>query len=201
MPEAPRALTVAAAGFVLGILTSYAQGWLPSEMGSLANSSGPWALVPFGLALLGRSWRSASLFGALALAALLAGYVAGSDIRGYATGHSLVLFWGAAAIVVGPLLGLGAHWVKTGRGVAAGGRRGGDLRRPHRRGVYGLAYISGATYTPTGGASSSRAPPCSPSAASAGFRAFRPRPPPGPAPRPPAACVAVYSLDLIGVLP
>jgi hypothetical protein len=121
MPEAPRALTVAAAGFVLGILTSYAQGWLPSEMGSLANSSGPWALVPFGLALLGRSWRSASLFGALALATLLAGYVAGSDIRGYATGHSLVLFWGAAAIVVGPLLGLGAHWVKTGRGVAAGG--------------------------------------------------------------------------------
>ena len=50
-----RQLAVAlGAGLVLGVLTAYAQGWLPDELGSLANSSGSWVLVAFLVALLAR---------------------------------------------------------------------------------------------------------------------------------------------------
>jgi hypothetical protein len=95
------------------------QVWLPEDLGSLANSSGTWALVAFALALLAVVARAAAFFGCVALPALLGGYVLGADVRGYASGTALVVFWGASALVVGPALGVGARWVSIGRRTAA----------------------------------------------------------------------------------
>src|ERR1700754_3548808 len=73
-----RAAVAVAAGLALGVLTAYAQGWLPAELGSLANSAGSRALAAFVLALsLAGSARQAALIGTLALLSLLAGYVIG----------------------------------------------------------------------------------------------------------------------------
>lgn len=36
----------------MGVVTAFAQGWLPEQVGSLANSSGSWALLAFLLARL-----------------------------------------------------------------------------------------------------------------------------------------------------
>ncbi len=36
-------LGVGVVALALGALTAYAQGWLPEQAASLANSSGPWA--------------------------------------------------------------------------------------------------------------------------------------------------------------
>jgi hypothetical protein len=136
---------IAGAGLLLGLLTAYAQGWLPRELASLANSSGSWSLIAFLLALLATGPRIAAAGGAVALAALLGGYVLGTGIRGYASGSGLIIFWGLAAILVGPFLGLGAWWVKAGRpGLAAlgAGGMGGVLLG---EGVYGLRYIAETT--------------------------------------------------------
>jgi hypothetical protein len=55
---------VGAVGLTLGVLTAYAQEWLPDELGSLANSAGSWALVAFLLALLAKDTRAAALLAA-----------------------------------------------------------------------------------------------------------------------------------------
>jgi hypothetical protein len=115
-PSVQRQLAVAGAvaliGLLLGVLTAYSQGWLPDQVNSFANSSGSWALAAFALAFLAHNpWRAA-LFGVLALAMLLAGYVLGNNLRGYPTGTSTTIFWGLAAALAGPVLGLAAYWVR-----------------------------------------------------------------------------------------
>lgn len=103
----------------LGVLTAFAQGWLPPQLGSLANSSGSWALVACGLSLLAISGRLAAVFGSASLLALLAGYVLGAEMQGYPSSRALIVFWGAAGLLAGPLLGLSAYWVKTRRDLLA----------------------------------------------------------------------------------
>jgi hypothetical protein len=135
-------------GLGLGILTSYAQGWLPDEIRSFANSSGPWALVAFALALLARNRQVAALHGFVALATLLAGYCIATELRGFTASSSLIVFWGAAALVAGPLLGLAAYWVRNDRGALAafgGGAMGGVLVG---EGYFGLAYVGDTTSGP-----------------------------------------------------
>lgn len=141
------ALSVTAA-LLLGVLTAYAQGWLPDEFRSLANSAGAWALVAFLLALLSPGASIAAASGAASLGALLLGYVVGSAAQHATSATSVVAFWGLAALVAGPLLGLSAHWVRSrapalsglGVGVIAGVLIG--------EGVYGLTYIADTTYPP-----------------------------------------------------
>ena len=140
---------VGAVGLLLGVLTAYAQGWLPLELGSLANSAGSWALVAFLLAhLMAVGARSAAWIGSLALLALLVGYVFGANIRGYASGSSLIIFWGAAALLAGPLVGVCGFWARSGRGLrpAVGvGVMSGVLIG---EGIYGLTFIIDSTYAP-----------------------------------------------------
>lgn len=104
---------------VLGVLTAYAQGWLPEQVSSLANSSGAWALIAFGLCLLARRLAIAVACGVVALLALLLGYVLGAQSQGFASSRSLLIFWGLAAVFAGPLIGVCAHWTRYGRPVLA----------------------------------------------------------------------------------
>ncbi len=135
-------------GLLLGVLTSYAQGWLPQEVGSVANSSGSWALIAFLLALLAASSRIAAACGVLALAALLLGYVLGAGVRGYPQSSGTIIFWGLAAGLVGPFLGLGARWVRAGPPTLAALGAGGMSGALVGEGVYGLRYIADSTYPP-----------------------------------------------------
>ena len=140
--------TVGLLGLALGVLTAYGQEWLPREVGSLANSSGSWALAAFLLALLATGPHVAAACGALALLALLAGYVLGAGLRGYPSGSTLIVFWGLATVFVGPFLGLGAHWVRSGRRTLAALGAGGMGGVLVGEGIYGLAYIADTTYPP-----------------------------------------------------
>ncbi len=142
------ALLVTVVSLVLGALTAYAQGWLPEQVGSLANSSGSWALLAFLLALLGARPAVAAAFGSLSLLALLAGYVLGAEVRGYPSSSQLIVFWGAAALLAGPLLGVGASWVRSRRGPFAALGAGAMSGVLVGEGVYGLAYIADTTYPP-----------------------------------------------------
>jgi hypothetical protein len=131
-----------------GVATAYGQLWLPSEIASLANSSGSWSLVAFVVALRARTPRIAALCGALALAGLLLGYVLGAGVRGDPSSRSLMVFWGLAALTAGPVLGVSAHWcaragdrlVAVGAGVMSGVLVG--------EGAWALASVADTTYPP-----------------------------------------------------
>lgn len=112
------------------------------------NSSGSWALVAFGLALLAADIRVAAASGSLTLLTLLGGYVLGSGIRGYPSGAAMIVFWVAAALLAGPLLGFGAYWVKIESGPRAALGIGAMSGVLVGEGVYGLAYIADTTFPP-----------------------------------------------------
>lgn len=141
-------LLVGLTGFGLGVLTAYAQEWLPEQVGSLANSSGSWCLIAALLALLATNQLAAAGCGFLALGTLLAGYIFGAALRGDPSSMGLIGFWSLAAVLVGPFLGLGAHWVKTNRPILNAVGAGGISGLLVGEGVYGLAYIADTTYPP-----------------------------------------------------
>ncbi len=96
-PSSGRAtLLVASTAVFMGVVTAFAQGWLPEQVGSLANSSGSWALLAFLLARLAATPAAAAGFGSLSLLALLAGYIAGASMLGHPSSAQLIIFWGAS---------------------------------------------------------------------------------------------------------
>jgi hypothetical protein len=139
---------VAVIAFFLGVMTAYAQGWLPDQVRSLANSSGSWALLAFLLALLAATRGASAVFGLLSLLALFASYVVGASVRGYPSSTQLMVFWGAAALLAGPLLGLAAFWVNSQGGPLAALGAGAVSGVLVGEGVYGLAYVADTTYPP-----------------------------------------------------
>src|SRR5690242_17357335 len=97
--ELATAVTVALTGFLLGMLTAYAQGWLLDALGPLANSAGTWVLVAFALALLGRGPGRSVGYAATSLIVLLVGYVVADDLRGFPSSLFTTLFWIVAAVL------------------------------------------------------------------------------------------------------
>lgn len=155
-----RSAVVVAVALAFGALTAYAQRWLPQQMGSLANSAGSWALVACALSLLATSDRLAAVFGCISLLGLLAGYVLGAQMLGYPSSHTTTLFWGVAALLAGPPLGLGAWWVKTRRDLRAAIGVGVVSGVLVGEGLYGLTRIADTTYPPYWWGRSSSGSPC-----------------------------------------
>ena len=127
--------------------TSIGQGVLPEVLAPLANSSTSWSFAAFVLALwLGdRQLVRGAVCASVAMLAMLVGYDLMTIARGFSISVSMGLFWAAAAVVVGPALGVGAAWVqgrerlRVAAGVApiAGIAIG--------EGAYGLTIISETT--------------------------------------------------------
>lgn len=119
-PVVDAVLRVIGVSLVLGGMTAFAQASLPFVLSPWANSAGTWSLAAFALTWwFARSALSSMLSGAASLAALLAGYVVTDELRGFPAGLALMLFWGVAAVVVGPVLGLGAWWLRSRRDALA----------------------------------------------------------------------------------
>ncbi|GAA4943667.1 hypothetical protein GCM10023224_28080 [Streptomonospora halophila] len=140
----PPLATAVGGGLLVGCLTSYGQGLLPSALAPLANSAGSWSLIAFLLAMRGpRPWLC-MLAASLSLAAMVLGYDLASVLRGYAASPVATAFWLTAAVVVGPVLGWGAATVRRRSGLApaAIGAMSGVLVG---EGVYGLLYIADTT--------------------------------------------------------
>jgi FtsH-binding integral membrane protein len=130
-------------GLLVGVLTSFGQTVLPDQLRSLANGAGPWSAAAFALAVLAapRGTLATALLAAGALLAMLAGYDLTSVARGFPISTATTLFWIVAAVVAGPVLGIGAAWI-----------RGTDWRLAATlaailvgEGVYGLTTIADST--------------------------------------------------------
>ena len=97
----------------LGSLTSVGQTFAPGSVAPLFNSATSWCVVAFVLAFAARRpWRAATL-STTAFALLLVGYYLTADLRGYPTSASSVRVWVAATVVLGPLLGVAAAWLRA----------------------------------------------------------------------------------------
>ncbi|RRO20545.1 hypothetical protein EIL87_01260 [Saccharopolyspora rhizosphaerae] len=117
-----------AAGLAAGAATSVAQGVLPEQVASLANSSGSWCLLAFLLALTAPSAPAGAVCGFASLACMLAGYVLTAWLHGYPSSTGMVVFWSAAALLAGPVLGVGAQWL---------------LRKPGPHAALGISSLCG----------------------------------------------------------
>jgi len=108
---------VVVASFLLGMLTFYAQGFLPDAWRSFANSASGWTLLAALLVFCAQvSTRVAAVLGALSFLLLVLGYAAGAQLNGLS--YSPVLF-GVVGVVVGPFVGLAAAWLRARRVRAA----------------------------------------------------------------------------------
>lgn len=135
--------------FALGALTSFGQAYGPASVEPLFNSATSWCVIAFVLSFAARGPLRAAILGATSLAMLLAGYYVTSDIRGYPVSASSVAMWAAAALALGPLLGVGSAWIRS---TPTGPR---DVRRGLAvaplggiaigEGLYGVLVISDTT--------------------------------------------------------
>ena len=84
----------------------------------------------------------------MTLLALLTGYDLWSVLNGSAVSTQSILFWSIAAVLIGPVLGLGAFWLMRGPvllGAVGVSCMSGVLVG---EGVHGLLYVADTTYPP-----------------------------------------------------
>ena len=143
--QAAGTLLVVAVAVGLGALTDLGQAWLPQSSASLANSGASWAAVAFVLALLATGTGRAILWGLLGLAGLVGGYYLTAISRHVPESPESIRFWFLAAVIVGPLLGVAASWVRRGSPVTAPHRTRAPARPRGGEGGFGLTAIAGST--------------------------------------------------------
>jgi hypothetical protein len=129
----------------LGALTDLGQQWLPQSSASLANSGASWAAVAFVLALLAASTFRAMVWGLLGLAGLVGGYYLTAISRHVPESPRSIQFWMLAAVIIGPLLGVAASWVRRGSPVTAALGAGAAAGLLGGESVYGLTAIASST--------------------------------------------------------
>lgn len=112
------AIAVAAASLVLGGLTSPAQGFLPDELSSFANSAGGWTALTFGLLWLSRARPAfAAALGIVSFVLLVEGYRIVSEWRGYEYAAPFQDTFTYIGIVAGPVVGASAGLLRWGHGI------------------------------------------------------------------------------------
>ncbi len=107
------ALAVAAAA---GALTPIGQQHLPEPLAPLANSSGSWTVIAFAAVYLSRSRPLvAAVLGAACFVLMNELYAVVSTLRGNPYTAGFPDFWNLTGILVGPVVGLAAAWLRDDR--------------------------------------------------------------------------------------
>ena len=109
-------LLVLAVASIVGALTPIGEVLLPRSVNAAANSSGPWAIITFASVSLAnaRGWVAAVLGAASFVAMDLSFFVVTDALGGYYP-HVYLAFWLLVGVVVGPLVGLCASWLRSPR--------------------------------------------------------------------------------------
>jgi hypothetical protein len=104
---------VAAISALAGGLTPLGEHYLPGSLQTMANSSGSWTLIAFAAIYLSNlRGRFAAAAGALSFVTMDAAFYAAFTNVGYYPKHYLA-FWIIVAVVIGPLVGLSASWLRS----------------------------------------------------------------------------------------
>jgi hypothetical protein len=128
--------------FLLGGMTSYAQGFLPDAFASFANSASGWTVLTAALVYWSRARTApAAVLGAVSFVFLVLGYMVASQVRGLV--YDPLLF-SVVGVVVGPFVGVAASWLRsTGVRAALGGALLAGIGVGE--GVYGLTVVGDTT--------------------------------------------------------
>ncbi|MFD3443669.1 DUF6518 family protein [Microbacteriaceae bacterium 4G12] len=110
------ALLALAASAAAGALTPIGQHYLPEPLAPLANSSGSWTVITFAAVYLSRTRPVvAAVLGAACFVLMNELYGVVSTLRGNPYTAGFPDFWNLVGIVVGPMVGLAAAWLRSGR--------------------------------------------------------------------------------------
>lgn len=145
--EAVRAaLIVLATAAVWGGLTSFGQQYLPDELRSLANASGPWFTVVMASIVVARPRLGlAIILGALGLIVMNEAYGVVSRWRGFPYGGGLTSIWNLIAVVAGPAAGIAATCLRSSRAMLVALGAAAPAAVFIGEGLYGLTVIRDTT--------------------------------------------------------
>ena len=105
---------VAGVAAITGTLTPYASTHLPGSINSVANSSGPWAMIAFASVYLSRArGLFAALLGATSFLVMNVFFFVAFERRLGPYSLDAIGFWIGVGIVVGPIIGLCASWLRS----------------------------------------------------------------------------------------
>lgn len=141
----------AASGAVLGGATSWGQTMLGSDIRSLANAASGWAVPTFVIVLVvtmwarARRWWIGAIMGGLLFSAMLQGYAAVSTWRGFPDSYGPGTFFFWAAVIGGPVLGVGATWQHSERQSLRAWGIAPLTAILIGEGAYGLLFLLGST--------------------------------------------------------
>ncbi|HWD95309.1 MAG TPA: DUF6518 family protein [Acidimicrobiales bacterium] len=107
-----RPILATVTGLAAGAATEWSIPHLPPSLEPLANSAAPWILITFAVALAARRMGESLLLSVVTLLALVVGFYAGEVHTGWTVSHHQVELWSVASVVVGPLVGLAAYWLR-----------------------------------------------------------------------------------------
>lgn len=139
-------LIVLVTAAVWGGLTSLGQQYLPDELRSLANASGPWFAVVMGSIFVARPRPAlAIILGILAFIVMNEAYGVVSRWRGFPYGGGLSSIWNIIALVVGPVAGIAAIWLRSSRPVLIALGAAAPAAVLIGEGLYGLTVVSDTT--------------------------------------------------------
>jgi Family of unknown function (DUF6518) len=132
----PRAALVLISGLAVGAVTSFGQTCLDGAFDAFVNSAAAWLVAPFLVGSRMRSRPGAAAAGFALCVLQLVGYYATADLRGFAAGRAIVLFWAVCAVAGGPVFGVAGHlW-----------RRGSDSKRGLGAAVLAAAFLAEGTW-------------------------------------------------------
>ena len=100
---------VVALGLGVGCLTSFGQGHLPGALDAFVNSASAWLVAPFVVGAFMLTRGAAATAGLTTCALQLVGYYVTAHLRGHSPGGAIVVFWGACAVLGGPVFGIAGH--------------------------------------------------------------------------------------------
>jgi hypothetical protein len=139
-------LIVLVTAAVWGGLTSFGQQYLPDELRSLANASGPWfSVVMASIAVAWPRLGLAIILGALGLIVMNEAYGVVSRGRGFPYGGGLTSIWNLIAVVVGPIAGIAATWIRSSRSVLVALGAAAPASVFIGESLYGLTVVSDTT--------------------------------------------------------
>lgn len=139
-------LIVLVAVAVTGSLTSFGQQFLPDELRSLANASGPWFAVVMAALVVARPRPVlAIILGALGLMVMNEAYGVVSRWRGSFYGGGLSSMWNQIALLVGPVAGIAATWLRSPRPVLVALGASAPAAVLIGEGLFGLTVVTDTT--------------------------------------------------------
>jgi hypothetical protein len=146
---AARLALAAAAGLVVGALTESSVLHVPFSLEPLGNTAAPWVLLAFGMALTARRTDESLLLAVTTFIALVVGFYVTQVCRGWPASRHQIAFWIVASVIMGPVVGVAAGWLRRGgrmtAALAAGGL-GGVLTGEAVYGLTGQRFSSPAEY-------------------------------------------------------